>query len=249
MSKFSFLIFLLLAWSINSLAQDNPFEYVEEKPPLMKNEFTLGATVHTSGWGALFRRAKNVTGYKKRFYEIEVVGMKDPKEVRTVNPYFDNAKSYYYGKLNTLTIIRLGIGKQHVLFSKAEKGGVEVRLNYSGGFALGLAKPVYLNILHEISPGEYLVEVERYDPAVHRVDSIYGRASFLEGFGEIKPYPGGYAKLGFAFEYGSHTTNIKCIEAGVCMDAFATNIPIMAYIDNEQFYFNFYINFVFGRKW
>jgi hypothetical protein len=249
MKRVSILLFLLSLSSTLVWAQNNPFEYVEEKPPLMKNEFSLGITLHTSGWGGIFRRAKNITVNKKRFYEIEVVGMKNPKEIRSVNPYFDNAKSFYYGKLNTLTVLRFGLGKQHVLFSKAEKGGVEVRLNYSGGFSLGLAKPVYLNILHEVGPGEYLVEVEKYDPGVHRVDSIYGRASFLEGFGEIKPYPGGYGKLGLTFEYGTHTTNIKCIEAGMCIDLYGKEVPVMAYIDNNQQFLNFYIHLVFGRKW
>ena len=248
MVRFLIITFILLAQI--SFGQINPFEYEEEKPPLLKNEFTFGLNIHTSGWGINTRRSKNITGYKKRVLELEIVNMKHPKEVRSVNPYFDNAKSFFYGKLNTMTVIRTAIGRQKVLFSKAEKSGVEVRLHYSGGLSLALAKPVYLNILYPTGVSrEYTVVVEKYDPTKHYVDNIYGRAPFTYGFGEIKPYPGAYGKLGLAFEYGSHTENIKCIETGITIDAYAKEVPIMAYTDNNQLFVNFYINLLYGRKW
>lgn len=243
------LLFLLFSSTV-LVAQVNPWEYQEEKPPLLKNEWTIGLNIHTAGWGGNFRRGKNITAYKKRLYEFEVFNIKHPKEVRTVNPYFDNAKSFFYGKQNTLTVVRLGFGKQKILFSKAEKGGVEVRLNYTGGFSLGLAKPVYLNILYPTKfEREYELRVEKYDPERHYVDNIYGRASFMEGIGEIKPYPGGYGKLGFAFEYGKWSESIKCIEVGAMVDVYAKEIPIMAKTENSQVYLNFYINLLYGRKW
>jgi len=242
-------IFLLFSSTV-LFAQVNPWEYQEEKPPLLKKEWTLGLNIHTSGWGGVFRRGKNITAYKKRLMEFEVFNIKHPKEIRSVNPYFDNAKSFFYGKMNTLTVIRAGIGRQKILFSKAEKGGVEVRLNYTGGFSLGLAKPVYLNILYPTKfEREYELRVEKYDPDRHYVDNIYGRAAFTEGFTEIKPYPGVYGKLGFAFEYGTWSESIKCIEAGVSVDAYGKDIPIMAKTENNQVYVNFYINLLYGRKW
>lgn len=243
-------LLLLLMGPLLLQGQVNPFEYQEDKPPLMKNEWMIGFNIHSAGWGVDFRRARNITVDRKRFYEIEIVNMKHPKEVRSVNPYFDNAKSFFYGKMNTLTLIRGGIGRQKVLFSKAEKGGVEGRLNYSGGFSLGLAKPVYLNILYETEiENEYIVQVEKYDPERHYPIDIYGRAPFTEGITEIKPYPGGFVKLGLAFEYGYWDDDIKCIEAGICVDAYGKAIPIMAYADNNSVFFNFYINILYGRRW
>lgn len=257
MKNFLICFFTLISW--NCLGQDNPFEYEEEKPPLMKNEFTFGLNIHTSGWGINVRRSKNITGYKKRVFEVELVNMKHPKEVRSVNPYFDNAKSFFYGKMNTMTVLRTAIGKQNVMFSKAEKGGVEVRFHYSGGLSLAFVKPVYLNILYPVyvsppnpnfpSSTEYDVVVEKYDPDKHYVDNIYGRAPFTHGFDEIKLYPGAYGKMGLSFEYGSHSDAIKCIETGVTIDAYAKDVPIMAKTKNQQFFLNFYINLLYGRKW
>lgn len=248
MKKLLFLVFLFAVTIANG--QENPFEYQEEKPPLLKKEFVFGLNIHSSGWGLDFRKGKNITGYKKRVIEAEIVNIKHPKEVRSVNPYFDNAKSFFYGKMNTLTVFRAGYGKHKVLFSKAEKGGVEVRLNYTAGLSLGFAKPVYLNILYPTAfEREYTVVVERYDPARHYIDNIYGRASFTNGFSEIKVYPGGYGKFGVSFEYGAYSDNLKLVEVGVTVDAYGKEIPIMAYADNNQFYFNFYINLLYGRKW
>src|SRR4030095_6265858 len=245
-----FLIIVFALFTQLAIGQINPFEYEEEKPPLMKNEFTFGLNIHTAGWGLNARRSKNITGYKKRVLELEFVNMKHPKEIRSVNPYYDNAKSFFYGKLNTMTVMRTAIGRQKVLFSKAERGGVEVRLHYSGGLSLAFVKPVYLNILHDTAnENEKIVVVERYDPDLHDTDDIYGRASFVEGFTEMKLYPGAYGKLGLSFEYGTYSTDIKCIEAGVTFDGYGKEIPIMAKTDNNQFFINLYINLLYGRKW
>lgn len=240
--------FCLLPFAI--LAQENPFEYEEEKPPLLKNEFSFGVNVHTSGWGFDFRKGKNLTAYKKRMWEAEIVNMKHPKEVRSVNPYFDNAKSFFYGKLNSMIALRAGIGQQQVIFSKAERSGVEVRFNYTAGLSLGLAKPVYLNILYPTAfEGEYEVIVEKYDPERHYVDNIYGRAPFTEGISETRIYPGGYAKVGVSFDYGTMHDDVKSIETGITLDAYGKKVPIMAETNNNQFFFNFYINILYGRKW
>jgi hypothetical protein len=247
---YKYLVLIAFLSPLVSVAQDNPFEYKEEKPPLTKNEFSFGLNVHTSGWGFDFRRGWNNTVKKKTVIEAEIVNMKHPKEIRSVNPYFDNAKSFFYGKMNTLTVFRAGYGKRVEIFEKAEQGGVSVRLNYTVGPSFGFAKPVYLNILYPTAfEGEYQVVVEKYDPFEHYLDNIYGRASFTKGIGEMKIYPGLFGKVGISFDYGRHYQDVKIIEAGVTFDAYGKEIPIMAFAENSQFYLNFYINILYGRKW
>jgi hypothetical protein len=93
--------------------------------------------------------------------------------------------------------------------------------------------------------------IERYDPDVHNVQNIYGRASWFNGIGEIKPYLGGFGRMAVNFEYSGHTTGIKAIEAGMSMDAYATKVPIMAELDgveNKQFFFEFYIAVQLGKR-
>jgi hypothetical protein len=239
-----------LIWGRTSFAQTNPNEYVEEKPVLMKNEATGGLNFHTGGWGIQFRRSLNRTVKKKQMFEADFVGMKHPKEVKSVNQAFDRARSFVYGKENGLSILRAGTGQQRVIYSKSERTGVEVRFLYSGGLSLGILKPVYLNILKPTGNfGEFELVVEKYDPEVHYIDDIYGRAPFTEGFGEIGFRPGAYARIGFNFEYAPIFDDVKALEVGAIIDAYPQEIPIMALTENNRFFLSFYITIMYGRKW
>ena len=217
---------------------------------LYRNEMTGGLTVHTAGLGFNFRRGRHVTGTRKRVFEAEFVNMRHAKEVKTVNPYFENSKGFYYGKLHTFHVLRAGLGYQNVLYSKAEGRGVEIRYVTFLGGSLGLAKPVYLEILHEtVIPFEFQLTTEKYNPEKHFVDNIYGRAPYFKGFDEMKIFPGGYAKLGLSFEYAPYEEDVKAIETGVKVDVYPKVVPIMAHDRNNQVFVQLYINLLYGRKW
>lgn len=251
-------IAVLFVITINGFAQINPYaeqinpnEYQEVKPVLLRQEMSFGLHLHTSGFGIEFKRGRNITGYRKVIFEAQLVSMKHPKEVKQINPYFENSKSYIYGKLNTFNIIRAGVGQRNTLYSKADRTGVEVRFIYLAGLSLGITKPVYLEILSEEPPnsGRFDIVTERYDPEKHFIDNIYGRAPFTYGLDEINFHPGGFAKIGFNFEYAPFHEDIKSIEVGAVFDAYPKKIPIMATKENKQFFLSFFITFIYGRKW
>ncbi len=224
----------------------------DEVKVLYRNEMSGGLLAHTySGFGLNFRRGKHVTGFRKRVTEAEFTYIRNPKEVKTVNPTFDNSKGFYYGKLNSFLVFRLGTGYQNVIYSKPEKSGVEIRYVTMVGASLGIAKPVYLEILHPdpSNPNTYSLTTERYNPAIHTIDQIYGRAPYFTGFGESQIYPGGYIKLGLNFEYGSYDDDVKAIECGVVADGYYKVVPIMANTSNRQVFVAFYLNILYGRKW
>ena len=113
-----------------------------------------------------------------------------------------------------------------------------------------MAKPIYLYILYPTAfEGEYELIMEKYDPEKHYVDNIYGRAPFTKGISELKPIPGAYVKAGLSFEYGNFINNIRCLETGVTLDVYGKKIPIMAFADNSNYFLNFYVNWVFGKRW
>lgn len=222
----------------------------EDRAILMRNEFSGGGVLHSAGWGITLRRAIQKTVKQKRYIELDIVSMKDPKEVRSQNPYYENAKSFIYGKVNSFIVPRIGVGRQNVLFAKAHTTGVEVRYHYGFGASLGLTRPVYLNILEDTgNPYEKNVVVEKYDPLRHTPDVIFGNASFTYGFDEIKFHPGGYIKSGVSFEYAKYQDQIWSIETGVVLDVYPDKIPIMAFIENKQVFLNFYISLSYGGKW
>ena len=82
---------------------------------LLRKEQSGFLMIHTSGFGLGYHNGKHMTGYKKRMFEIELTGIKDPKEIRTTNQLFQNAKSYVFGKENSFFILRGGIGIQKII--------------------------------------------------------------------------------------------------------------------------------------
>lgn len=251
-SALSFLLLICVVGSLQLKAQQAT-NADEDKSILYRNELSYGFTLHSAGIGLNVRRYYNKTVNLKRFYEIEFATLKHPKEYRSINVQYENSKSFIYGKVNSFFTFRTVYGRQHVISSKPQRNNVEVRLHYSGGISWGIAKPVYLTFYDQnnSTPGNKTYYTDRYDPmkTEHSLDNIYGRASFLLGFDKIKPYPGLCAKTGVMFEYGSLDDDIKSLEVGVSVDAFPKQIPIMAYIENKSYFFNFYVNISFGKKW
>jgi hypothetical protein len=215
---------------------------------LLKKEMTGGITIHNLGMGVNFRKGINKTYFNSRIFEAEVVSMKHPKQVRLINPYYYDAKSFVYGKLNYVVILRGGYGFKKLLNRKPYWGGIELRVLYMGGVSLALAKPVYLVFWDETITYR---KTEKYDPdnPFHDEEYIYGRAPFAEGLGEIKLYPGIFAKGGLNFEFGKLNSKIRALEVGGVAEFFPIAIPIMAFNPANSFIFTFYLNFSLGKRY
>ncbi|MDP2388475.1 MAG: hypothetical protein Q8M29_19030 [Bacteroidota bacterium] len=218
----------------------------EEINVLYRNEATGGIFAHSRGFGAEYKRLKHVTGKKKRFMEVQLLNMKHPKEFKVRYEGVGGSKSFYYGKLNSLFMLRGGIGFQRTLYERSERKSVEIRMSTSFGPNLTFAKPVYLYVFKEnlTSP-----VIEKYDPELHTLTNIAGRAPSLYGFGNMRIYPGAYGKMGFSFEYADYSNEVKALEAGVVVDAFPVPVPTMANVKREQVFVTLYLGIVFGKKW
>ena len=220
---------------------------------LYRNEQEFGVLIHSAGWGINYRKCKHVTGYKKRVLELEMVGMRHPKEFKRQVENI-GTKAYFYGKQFTVTVLRGGYGYHKVITGKSDRRGVELRLLTLVGPAIAFAKPVYLKIKYpdQIKPPPYFVPaIERYDPdnPYHTPGYIEGRAGYFRGVGEMNFFPGGFFKLGLSFEHSNLDDDIKLLETGIVIDAFYRTIPIMANAKNNQVYVNVYLNIMFGKKW
>ncbi len=215
---------------------------------LLKKELAGGVTIHVLGMGFSFRKGVSKSFFTTRFFEIEAVSMKHPKQIRMVNPYYYNARSFVLGKLNHVYILRGGYGFKHLLNRKPYWGGIELRALYSGGVSLAFAKPVYLYFWDETY--SYIKE-EKYNPDnyYHSSEYVYGRAPFVDGINELKVYPGIFAKAGLNFEFGKQNTKIRAIEGGGTFEYFPVAVPIMAFNPAQNFMLTFYLNFSLGKRY
>lgn len=224
--------------------------YDDPSRTLYSSELYGGFTAHGDGWGLHFYSGKYTTAKQRRLLGVEVVGMKHPKEVKSYNPYYEDSRGYFYGKTNSFLIVRPMFGRKVMLAEKIRSSGVEVSLVWGLGPSLGLLKPVYLQIGKPGIPYEVIV-VEKYDPTVHSVNNIYGRASWFTGVGEMGLRPGAFGRFAFNFEHSTTGTGVKAIEVGATLDAFLEKVPIMAEVEgveNKQFFLEFYVSLQFGKK-
>jgi hypothetical protein len=225
----------------------------EDLNVLYRNESTYGLFVHSHGGiGLAYRRGKHVTGKRNRMFELEAQNFKHSKEVKSINTTYENSKGFIYGKLNSILLVRPGVGYQNVLYQKSDKKSVEIRFSYFLGATLAFAKPVYLEIIREVAVNGFpstIVTTERYNPEVHFTNSIYGKASFFKGIDKTTIYPGAYAKVALSFEYADRYNSIKAIETGAIADFYPRAIPIMAFNKKQQVYVSLYLKLIWGKKW
>lgn len=225
--------------------------YDEAGRTLYSHEMYGGPLIHGDGWGITFQYGKYANARDRNMLGIDIVSVKHPKEIKSYNPNYQDARGYFYGKLNSMIVVRPTIGRKHRITEKIRHSGVEVNYVWGIGPSLGLLKPVYLQIGEPSFPYQYVV-TERYDPAEHFADNIFGRASWFEGFGEMQLYPGAFGRFALNFEHASDNTGIRALEAGVTMDAYGKKLPQMAVLEgedyNKQFFLGFYLAVHFGAK-
>lgn len=225
----------------------------QEVNVLFRNEATGGVYVGSRGWGAFYRRGKHITGKTKRVLEFNMNNLKHPKEIKVEKNQSNSiGRGFVYGKLNSVFMLKAGIGIQRVIYTKPQHKNVEIRFINIIGPNLTIAKPVYLSVYTDVPSNTGTIKQvvnTQYDPAIHNLNNISGRAPYFLGLNKSKIYPGLYAKFGFSFEYGTEQTSIKAIELGTIVDAYIRPLPIMANYKKEQVVVTLYAAFTFGRKW
>lgn len=247
--KIQIYIIAVLVAALSSVAVNGQETIFEEKTTVFKTEQSIGVGMHTNGFQATVRYGKYLTGFTKRIFEFEIANIKDPRELKVIYPFEEDVRGYIFGKLNSFFAVRPSIGFQKVLFPKQSIKGVSITSLFQVGPSIGLAKPVYLNIIQkESTANSRVVSKEKYDPEKHDPNNIYSRSSFLNGFGEMKIHPGLFGKVGLHFDYGDERELIKSAEVGFKIDAYLTEIPILAFADNRQFYANLYLAIFFGTR-
>lgn len=248
--KYAWLFILL--WicqsAIGQESQDNNTRF-DDARLYYKREQHGGIVAHTHGLGLSYRQGIRQGAFNMLLFGGELVSMKHPKEHKTFNPHFDDSKGFVYGKKNAFALARGLVGRQRILHSKESQKGVRISTVYMGGLNLGLLKPVYLEIATpSVLSVERVITTERYNESIHSSDKIYGRASVFNGFNEISPIAGLHGRVAVNFEYAPLDEMIRALEVGASLDAFLKPVPIMALIDNKQFFLTFYLNYQMGKK-
>jgi hypothetical protein len=218
----------------------------EQQKIFFRNEKTIAIVLNTNGYGGSYRSGKRIDYLNKKIFDIDFGTLKDSKEVRLSNPYYQTPGSFVFGKVNSVFYLRAGWGRQHEIYRKIDLGGVAIRFFYSGGPVLTFYKPIYYKILVPVSTTEFTIIEQKFDIKKHDPTMIYGKASFFKGFDELKVLPGLFVKSGFNFEYSKEDKVIHAIEVGAEIMAFPKEIPIMATEHNKAVFLSLFASYRFG---
>lgn len=221
-----------------------------EAETMLHQGISGGIGIHNTGWFIGARYFLNKSGDTDWLMEFDFSRNKHPKEFRNPNTAYINARPFVFGKLNDYFNVRLGGGQIRTLYDRSEKNGVEVRWNYSGGLTLALLKPVYLDFIYA-NPGDPNVDVrsERATYEKFFTGQIYGASDFSSGLNQISLQPGAYLKTGLIFDFASFNDDIRFLECGVTVDAYAKPVEIMAIETNSSIFVSFYVGLQFGGRW
>lgn len=215
------------------------------------NEHSYFISANSNGFSLSYQYGKRLDGFRKRIYETSFSYVRHPKEIRVENPYYQAQKKFVFGKLNTMFVIRSGIGLQREIYSIFDKGGIAIRYHYTFGVNVAMLKPIYYEVVDStkiVNNVQYIyISDKLFDYSIHQVSDIYSRASFFKGINETKFIPGVFIKGGFSFAFSEKYESINAIELGAIIDVFMKPFQIMATEKHQRSYISLYIGYRFGK--
>ena len=205
---------------------------------------------------------------RTRFYNFEFGDIRHPQEDRQsfdfqLGPSNRVSRSFVYAKQNSAFVLRAGIGEKRYFSEKAKTRGLAVGASYQLGANIALIKPYYLEVLRSRDPGsgssQFFVNEERYsddnDNIFLDLSRIVGAAPFSKGLNELNVMPGFHAKAAAHFDWGAFDELVKAFEAGIQLDVYFKDVPIMVespsvpHLENSPIFLNLYLNLQLGKRW
>jgi hypothetical protein len=221
---------------------------------------SLSGRLNTNGWsGGLYYLRQKSAG-KKVIWQLhfsEIRHEKEVKQQRTTDQYpeLGKGKAYIFGKVNNAYTLQLGYGREQMLFPALLDGNLSVSLRYSGGPALALLKPYYLNLIYiDYTPEPVAhLQTEKYIPGntgrFLQPGFIQGSGKWSKGLGEIKYLPGLFAELAFAIEPEKPKSFVKTITIGGNAAFYTSQIELMAERKAYPYQASFFVGLSLGKRW
>jgi len=203
---------------------------------------------------------KIITYDKTRYYHFEFGNLRHPKEFKQNDQFsrrFGGQRSFFFGKQNSMFVVRGGWGTKKYLSEKASTRGVAIGINYEIGPSIGILKPYYLEISRALDSGVAVTREERYSPenaaAFLNPDLIQGSAPFSKGITELSFLPGAQAKFSFHFDWGAFDEYVKAMDIGIMGDFYLKRAPILVDdglegVQNRQFFINLFVSLQLGKR-
>ncbi len=240
---------------------------VVKRPKPVRTELSGGIRLNTNGWSIFAEKGwvkekgerESDLFYSLKIAQIELSEIKHPKEIKQSNDqqqgmYPDNRiRPYIFGKVNNFYSLKLSYGFRNLIAGKPEPGTVSVHWFGTGGLALGLLKPYYVEAYVPIGGGAARRETIKYTDSTGgsflNERLVIGGAGFSKGLGEIKIVPGLQLRTGLHFDFAPGRKTVLAVSLGVSAEVYTQKIEIMANQNHVPYNFNLFAGFQFGKRW
>lgn len=253
LSGFSLLVCLVAG----STAQAQRVSASDE--PSYRKEFTYGINFNTRGGligGVSVRSLHLLSQDWARFWSIEAVEVKHPKEQRVASRY---GGLFVEGKRNYMFVLRPSFGAQRVIFRKAPESGVQVNASFGAGPSVALLMPYFLSYDYTDRSGaggqnQTVTDIRNQQYSSSISEPIVDRAPLFSGAGDTKPQIGAHLRGALSFEYGRYRDAVAGVETGFLLEAYTKRVPIMEVMQvdsnklNDQFFPSVYLTIYLGSR-
>ena len=250
MNRILFFLFFLMVFCLQVYSQEDRIN--EYSSTSYDNALSYGITLHSNGFGIGLQYLSNHTFNRNYICNFDILTLKHPKETKVVNPMYDNARPYVFGKMNSVILFRPGLGNQFIIADKENPIGIRINLNFVAGVDITLLKPVYLSIIYVDDFGVETIKTEKYNPdnPIHNDQNrIKGSSSWFEGLGSSKLVYGAFLKTSMSFEWSKNEETYRLLEIGVMGELFPDPLPVFAYIPNKNLFVNVFAHISLGKLW
>ncbi len=222
-----------------------------------RHELSLGANLHTNGFGGHLRYVQNKGNTTKSIWLLNVNTVKHEKEIkqqRKGDRYRDlgTFRPYHLGKMNSILDVKIGYGKEQVLLPSIIDDNIAVVGSIIVGAAIIVQKPVYLNLIYTNTTGSY-IESEKYNTSSQNQflsnASILGADKWTKGLGESKFIPGIFLEPALVFVPAKNKTFIQRIYVGANLSYYTNKIEIMALQKAKPYHTSFFVGLGLGKRW
>lgn len=223
---------------------------MEEEGDLIFNKHNVfGIRLATNGYGINFEKGKFKSPTKTLLYQFELNEVHDPKEYHTTiasNGYDVSSVNPY--KLNNLFEFKMAFGEERLIGGKGNKNGVNVAFLYTGGVTIGMLKPYYINVGNGITQATSQMTFAQFAKDTSEGDQIQGAAGFFTGWDNLTIKPALNGKIAMRFDYGRLNQTISAIECGLTEEYYFSQIPLVYMVKEHNFFFNAYVQIMFGSR-
>jgi len=228
--------------------------------PDFNHALSLSGRLNTNGWSAglcyLHQKSPgNKVLWQLHFSEIRHEKEAKQEQTRDLYPGLGKRTAYIFGKINNAYTLQLAYGREQMLFPALLDGNLSVSLRYSGGPALALLKPYYLNLIYVdyVPEPQAHIQTERYSSgnSDHFLQPgfIRGRGKWSKGLGEIRYCPGLFAELAFVIEPEKPKAFVKAIVIGGNAAFYTSRIEIMTERKAYPYQAAFFVGLTLGKRW